>query len=276
MATRSEKSKLEIYHYYTEHGIHDSVTHFDLSKSQIRRICRATRGKYKLPKRDNSDSYRKYTLDKDYFEVIDTEEKAYWLGFIAADGSVHPPERRLTVHLKREDREHLNKLNIALGTNRPIEDITRYDKRYDCYRDSSRVSFNSRKLLVDLEKYNIVRNKTKKYVPTFNHIPNKHHLPFWRGYVDGDGHIASNKSCNLYNFDVGGNRKTVSLFKFFIEKNLSIKMKGPYFHKIWYVRTQSAPTMDILSYLYNNAAIYLDRKYFLSRSKPGYKQQEQL
>ena len=40
---------------------------------------------------------RMYDIDKDYFKVIDTEEKAYWLGFIYADGSISSqPLKNLT------------------------------------------------------------------------------------------------------------------------------------------------------------------------------------
>lgn len=31
---------------------------------------------------------RKYSVNEIFFEVINTEEKAYWLGFIFADGCV--------------------------------------------------------------------------------------------------------------------------------------------------------------------------------------------
>ena len=31
----------------------------------------------------------KHNLNKDYFKNIDNEEKAYWLGFIAADGCIY-------------------------------------------------------------------------------------------------------------------------------------------------------------------------------------------
>ena len=37
--------------------------------------------------RDNSFNSRKYYIDETFFEVIDTEDKAYWLGFIMAFGS---------------------------------------------------------------------------------------------------------------------------------------------------------------------------------------------
>ena len=38
--------------------------------------------------RSNSESHRKYSLDENYFDIIDTPNKAYILGFICADGCV--------------------------------------------------------------------------------------------------------------------------------------------------------------------------------------------
>lgn len=32
--------------------------------------------------RDNTENSRRYYHDENYFEIIDTQEKAYWLGFI--------------------------------------------------------------------------------------------------------------------------------------------------------------------------------------------------
>ena len=39
-------------------------------------------------KTTKGNHYRLYTHQFDYFEIIDTEEKAYWLGFMFADGFI--------------------------------------------------------------------------------------------------------------------------------------------------------------------------------------------
>lgn len=41
--------------------------------------------------RNLSDSHRQYNIDENYFDTINTEEKAYWLGFIYADGFITNP-----------------------------------------------------------------------------------------------------------------------------------------------------------------------------------------
>lgn len=53
---------------------------------------------------------RKYKVNEDYFKLIDTEEKAYWLGFLYADGCVTQAtkySKRLQVNLSIKDINHL-------------------------------------------------------------------------------------------------------------------------------------------------------------------------
>ena len=52
----------------------------------------------------------KYKYDINYFEVIDTEEKAYWLGFIYADGCIsNDNKQQLIIELCKQDKIVLEK-----------------------------------------------------------------------------------------------------------------------------------------------------------------------
>ena len=62
---------------------------------------------------------RKYAIDHHFFDVIDTEETAYWLGFITADGCI-PRPHTITINLKAADAGHLEKLGAALSSDYPI------------------------------------------------------------------------------------------------------------------------------------------------------------
>ena len=53
--------------------------------------------------RSLSDSHKVYYLNENYFEKIDTEEKAYWLGFIYADGYITGD--KLGISLAKCDKE---------------------------------------------------------------------------------------------------------------------------------------------------------------------------
>jgi len=58
----------------------------------------------------------------DFFQTIDTEEKAYWLGFIYADGCISYIGYRLEISINKKDEEHLQKLSDML--NKPLRSFT--------------------------------------------------------------------------------------------------------------------------------------------------------
>lgn len=71
----------------------------------------------------------KYTYNKDYFKEIDSFEKAYWLGFLYADGCItrfYKDEKlksmSLEIMLQNDDKNHLIKFRDALDSNVPIKD----------------------------------------------------------------------------------------------------------------------------------------------------------
>ena len=70
----------------------------------------------------------KYSFNRQYFNNIDTEDKAYWLGFLLADGN--NTEATLRIRLKAADREHLEKFNTCINGNIEIkiEDGSGYAK----------------------------------------------------------------------------------------------------------------------------------------------------
>ena len=66
----------------------------------------------------------KYNYDHDFFEVIDSEEKAYWLGFFYADGCVSINKEtnsgECCIKLYKGDYRHLQKFNKSLNGNIPV------------------------------------------------------------------------------------------------------------------------------------------------------------
>ncbi|MBQ0113545.1 MAG: LAGLIDADG family homing endonuclease, partial [Bacteroidales bacterium] len=153
------------------------------------------------PKLENlyKSKYGKYTINQDYFEIIDNEWKAYWLGFLYADGcnNLKWNEKKnkmnctLKISLKYSDYGHLNKLRESLQSDAPIKyrDVRLKDKIYkDC-----EINFCNEKICRDLNNLGCTPNKslTLKF-PNEDILPKEYIRHFIRGYFDGDGCIHIN------------------------------------------------------------------------------------
>lgn len=135
----------------------------------------------------------KYTYNKDYFEVIDNQEKAYWLGFLYADGCITKFYRNekvksmsLELSLKSEDKPHLEKFLKALDSNSPIQN--RKHKIGKTTHTSNRAVVNCTKMCRDLVDKGCTPQKSLTLVfPTKEQLPTEFLPHFMRGYLDGDG-----------------------------------------------------------------------------------------
>src|SRR5690606_32070216 len=121
---------------------------------------------------------------------INTPDKAYWLGFFAADGYITSNNLKMGFLLNRGDKKHLEKLQKALESNYPLSVRTFYASILGGdIKQYSNVSLhiNSKKLVNDIIYLGFTSNKTKdlKY-PKINMALDRH---FIRGYLDGDGSI---------------------------------------------------------------------------------------
>jgi transposase len=127
----------------------------------------------------------------DYFDSIDTPEKAYWLGFIGADGCVTgfaSDNPRLVIKLARKDREHLATLHRALGASRPVRDFE--DMSLGVRRPYSALTVYSPHLVEALGRAGITARKTNALEPWAGAPELMPH--YWRGLIDGDGSITIN------------------------------------------------------------------------------------
>lgn len=135
---------------------------------------------------------RKYYCDEDIFENIDNENKAYWLGFIFADGNIYIPQGksggskgiRIEITLKEEDSYHLQNFADFIKSNYPIKKkiVKLKGKEFIEYR----ISIGSIKMGKDLISHGCTPRKslTLQYPKNIN---DKYFGSFLRGYFDGDG-----------------------------------------------------------------------------------------
>jgi hypothetical protein len=133
---------------------------------------------------------RKYEINDQYFNSIDTEEKAYWFGFIAADGSIrtHGDRRlhyRLTINLAEKDKAHLEKLRKALSSNHPIK----YRKKNKAFS----LVITVKPLVEGLLKNGLLplKEQNLRWPSALSGELQRH---FLRGYFDGDGCFSMKQS----------------------------------------------------------------------------------
>lgn len=188
--------------------------------------------------------HRKYTANHSFFNDIDTEEKAYWLGFITADGHVNDRSVRLELAIK--DKNHLIKFLSSLESEHLIYE----------YKDACLVAIKSRELAQDLHKLGLHNNKSVSAHPAS--IPKELLVHYWRGVFDGDGHI-SDKGCVL-----AGTQSMCEGFKnFLINAGISTRVNVlPIKNANCFKFATSGLTMikSIHSLLYDNSNVSLDRK----------------
>lgn len=207
------------------------------------------------------------TLNESFFEHIDTEEKAYFLGFLFADGSVvkDNENRRspmISLQLKLEDQEMVEKFKKTIKGEGKIY----YDKRL--HKETASFRFRSQIMADDLSKYGIVPNKTylTEHLPE---IPQELDRHFLRGLLDGDGSIYQLSHSNRYAIDLCSYHATVcNDFRERCDKfltcsnNATVTRYGTAYH-VRFVDKQSV--MQLATALYKDGHIYLDRKYELAR-----------
>lgn len=219
---------------------------------------------------------RVYRLNENYFEDIDCDEKAYWLGFLAADGVVYKPTDNrqcfIQMTVAHKDEDIIKKFQKSLDTNHPYTTIKKDENKI--YHT---LSVSSDKMANDLSKYNIKPRKT--YSDNWPTLLEEHFIPAYiRGYFDGDGSISSNiKLNNLYQVNVcisGFGHNLQHFVDYLASKNINSRLakdnrkyntkeKDDFFCSLCF--SNKKEKANFLHLIYDNASIYLERKYLLAQ-----------
>jgi hypothetical protein len=221
-----------------------------------------------IPYRNGRNSSRKYHFNERYFDIIDSEEKAYFLGFICADGSLDLKHKRLRIALQKQDHEILEKIISSIGSNREVIYYTKqsnfsYGRRefQMCYVDfCSEIMINS---LANKGLNNRKSDTLNSGILTF--VPDNLIRHFLRGYFDGDGNIMFGRkylSGIKYNINICGNLEFLenTFGKYFPTSNKYYKDKIS--KQCWVYKISSKERVVLfLKYLYDNSSFYLQRKY---------------
>lgn len=213
--------------------------------------------------------YRKYFFDENYFHTIDTQDKAYWLGFFYADGCVLPlnkdgyGEQAFKLALAEKDRKALEDLKEDMHSTYPIRyDFSRH-RKIATHQVQVLLEQRSQKTVNDLKDKGCVESKSLILeFPTEEQVPRALIYHFIRGYMDGDGSISlSQKGKHLYcTFDFVGTENFIKSLSTFFSCGHVIKDKRK--KNSWYFRiSDRAGCLTAGSLIYQNAHRYLERKH---------------
>lgn len=200
--------------------------------------------------RSNSAAQRTYDLDETFFDRIDSEEKAYWLGFFSADGCVFG--HRLTVTLAVVDRDHVAAFARALHWTGPL---------YSPNASTVSASFASRPLTSALARLGVGPNKTTRLKPANVEADLRRH--YWRGFIDGDGCLSERPRRRV---TFCGTRQVVDGFCVFVRRFVASKA-APYTHGSIYACEFGGRLVapKVAKLLYEGATIALSRKIEIAR-----------
>lgn len=259
-------------------GLYEECKKLYLAGMSVSKICELKHlDRHNLSHRFKKDSLnvrkgfsyaRKYNLNEHYFDVIDTEDKAYMLGFIYADGNNLFKLNRIALKLSITDKEILVKFsNIMFG-----EEVIKYEKRKNKQgKEFEYVVLNyfSKHMSQHLATLGVVENKSHKIVfPEW--LDKSLYRHFIRGLIDGDGWIyLPNSNRDSPNVGLICTRKMNDFLKDYFEKELSLKAYLAKAHKqdfdvMCEIRVKNYHQCKIfLDWLYKDTNIYLQRKYNL-------------
>lgn len=265
----TEEQILELIELYdVQHvGLCNLSKQFHTGQDRIKTILQ----EHNIHVRTHRESKFQYPFNENYFDLIDTPDKAYFLGFMYADGCI----------VKNHNKGRGNDLlNITLAETEPLEKINRYIKcnkpitsfTNSGYRENAqkyRLTFPSDHLVQSLEKWGCTERKT--FTITFPEFlsPNLIHH-FIRGYFDGDGSVFNTKIKGNDGKEYGGLGITICGTEAFLTglikaANLPENILYKDYRRetdCWEIKMRSnIRCLDFYHYLYKDARdLYLSRK----------------
>lgn len=221
-------------------------------------VSRGFLGEYFLAK--GVDIYsRKSHVNDHIFDTIDTEEKAYWLGFLYADGNVHHENKswRIELSLQEQDLNHVQKFANFVSCEK--------EPKYRAKTKAYRMSFCSSRMAEELIKKGCIPKKSLVLTfPSYNIVPKKLMSHFIRGYFDGDGCISLHQQVHsiIKEVSILGTKEFLEgLVK---ETNIDgavIKKEKRTTSNTYFIHWRKKEGNEMLDYMYGNASVYLQRKY---------------
>lgn len=220
--------------------------------------------KYNISVRKRGTTKNK-NIREDFFDNIDSEEKAYFLGLLFTDGNVQSDktEKRspqIRIQLKISDIKILQDFRTILN----IQSKITYDKRKN--KECAVLSFRNKHIADSLSKYGVVPNKTylTKHLPD---IPEQFKIHFLRGLLDGDGSIYQEKN-GKFRIDFCSYHQSIcedfrQMCNSLLDENNTNRIEN--YGTAYHIRfSKQSIVKQLATVLYKESKISLARKYSLA------------
>lgn len=236
---------------------------YNVNPSTIERYL----GKIGYKAKTQSELQRKYPIVEDFFDIIDTEEKAYILGLLYADGYNNTSKNDVCISLKEEDVEILNKITEIIQPTKPLFyiDMSPENRGMKNSMNQYRLTINNKHISQKLVELGCGKAKTSVLkFPTKQQVPEHLQRHFIRGYFDGDGSISKGKfpkidiiSTPEFLYDIQEimsnvlyiNKTKLNWSRKYIESNICcLQISG------------RLKCIKFMEWMYKDATIYLKRK----------------
>lgn len=188
-----------------------------------------------------------------YFEEINSHTKAYFLGFIAADGALVKSSvgntYELTITINQRDKLVLEALKKELKCEHKVKDL-----KTD---NLVRFRISNKNLTRHLIHLGVTPNKSLTLKSFKNKFNTKYFNSFLLGYFDGDGSIFRTRSAKYY-ISIRGTYDLLNDYNEYLGLNKILKK----YDSTWTLSIGSKK--DIIKFftlLYKDSEIFLPRKY---------------
>lgn len=258
--SQSEQEDI-IAFYITCHSTDRTAKKFQVSHQLINRVLKMNN--IQKRKRD------KYVYNEDFFEKIDSPEKAYIIGLLFTDGnlSIKEGRHRITLALQDRDKHILDSIAnlIVKSKEKPL-----YFRKKEIGKDQCALIINNKKLAIDLQNLGFMNRKTFK-ISIRPEMYGNYFNSFVLGLMDGDGSIfekRKTKWCRQWGCSFTGNEKVsaflseelkqrlnINISRFLIKKYINKK------DKIYFIYICGRFQLAIFfNWLYKDSTICLNRK----------------
>ena len=252
------ENNIQLYKPFGEEDVSDLIQDYNDGFS----LCKTAR-KYHISPYKVAEG-----LKEQYFDVIDTPNKAYILGLLYADGTRDKGSNNVAISLQERDKKILEQINQEIGSNRPLRYIDNTKKKDAKRVNQWRLDFCNERMAKSLFEYGLV--PCKEFKTTFpKQIDEKLWRHFIRGYMDGDGCILKGE-CK---WTVTGNRPLLLFIKDYLQQKLNIYVQDFVHHngRSHIIRVSGGRQVKkLLNFLYEDAEMFIERKYKIYLQK--YKQ----